>query len=135
MRRTVARRTLTLVLAAGATVAAPGCASNRGAASAPRGDRSVLTRAQLLATGHNNLYDAITALRSNWLRTRGVDSFATPTPVWVYYDETRLGGIETLRGIAPTTVTSVRYLDALAATARWGVGHGQGVILVSTSPR
>jgi hypothetical protein len=31
-----------------------------------------------------------------------------------------------------TNVLSIRYIDGIAASARWGLDHGQGVILVST---
>lgn len=111
-----------------------GCTTASGS-RAPRGDRNLLTQEQLLATHQTNLYDIVEALRSNWLRTHGVDSFAAPTPVWVYFDDARLGGIESLRAVSPHAVTYVRYYDGVAATARWGVGHGQGVIFISSYPR
>ncbi len=75
------------------------------------------------------------ALRSNWLRPKGPDSFSSPTRVQVYIDDNQLGGVETLRGIATSQILAyIRYYDGVAASGRWGLGHGQGVIYVSTNP-
>jgi hypothetical protein len=113
--------------AACATAGSPG-------ASKPRQDRNLLTGEQLRETGHNNALDAVQALRSNWLRAKGTDSFSSPTQVQVYLDNNQLGGVETLRGIATGQITYVRYYDGVTASGRWGLGHGQGVIFVSTGP-
>jgi hypothetical protein len=121
---------LLLVLAlcsACATGSAPG-------ASRPRQDRNLLTREQLRETGHTNALEALAALRSNWLRPKGTDSFSTPTQVQVYVDDSQLGGVETLRGIPTSQISYVRYYDGVTASGRWGLGHGQGVIYVSTAP-
>lgn len=99
----------------------------------PRVDRSVITRAQLLEHRFTTVLDAVQALRSNCLNTRGTDSFTSPGEVQVYIDNVHLGGMATLRGIPATTVQSLRFIDAIAATARWGIGHGHGVILISTT--
>ncbi len=118
---------LLLLCAACATAGAPG-------ASRPRQDRNLLTREQLRETGHSNALEAVEALRSNWLRPKGTDSFSSPTRVQVYIDDNQLGGVETLRGIATSQISYIRYYDGVAASGRWGLGHGQGVIYVSTNP-
>lgn len=118
---------LLALCAACATAGSPG-------ASGPRQDRDLLTREQIRETGHNNALDAVQALRSNWLRTKGTDSFAAPTQVQVYLDNNQLGGVETLRGVATSQISYIRYYDGVTASGRWGLGHGQGVIYVSTSP-
>lgn len=111
------------------------CSTPEGApASRPRVDRNLLTREQLRESGYTNVYDAVEALRSNWLRTKGTDSFVNPTQVQVYIDDNQLGGVQTLRSIQTSHISWVRYYDGVAASARWGLGHGQGVIFVSTSP-
>lgn len=97
-------------------------------------DRSLITRAELARTNYTNLYDAVSGLRRNWLQTRGADSFKNPSQVRVYLDDVLLGGTETLRNIDPTSVTSLRFYDGIAATTRWGVDHGAGVIFVSARP-
>ena len=108
------------------------CGSARSTEPRPRADRDLLTHDQLAKHNFNTAYDAVEALRRNWLTTRGADSFNTPTPVWVYFDNVRLGGTESLRGIATNSILWIRYFDGVAATSRWGIGHGQGVIFVST---
>jgi len=75
---------------------------------------------------------AIEALRSNWLRERGPDSFSTPGHVQVYLDDSRVGGVETLRMLSLANVLFIRHVNGVDAAARWGLDHGQGVILVST---
>jgi hypothetical protein len=129
--------TLLLVLLAG-------CASQK-ALDQPRTDRSIITREQFLETHTSNAYDAVQALHSNWLITKGVDSFQTrdpadadrphtagPSQVLVYLDNTMLGGVDKLKEIALTSISYIRYIDGRAATARWGLDHGNGVIYVST---
>ena len=98
----------------------------------PTVDRSVLSPEQFADGGFNNLYDVIQSLRSNWLNPRGPDSFASPTTVQVYVDGSHVGGVESLRAMALRPVAYIRYFDAMSATARWGLGHGAGVVYVAT---
>ena len=95
-------------------------------------DRSVITRDQMLDGAYVTVYDAVAALRSNWLRARGPDSFVMPSIVWVYIDGSRAGDVEVLRNIQPKLVNTVRFYDGPTATGRWGVDNGAGVIHVST---
>lgn len=114
------------------------CSSGRRAGSetaSGRSSRDVLELSDLRSTGSQNVYDAVSALRSNWLRTRGPDSFSNPGQVWAYVDDVRAGGVDALRRISINEVTYVRYYDGRAASARWGLDHGHGVIFVSTRPR
>ena len=123
-----------VVLLALCAACAPAGSPGSPAASGPRQDRNVLTREQLRETGYNNALDAVQALRSNWLRAKGPDSFSSPTQVQVYVDSNQLGGVDSLRGIAISQIAYIRYYDGVTASGRWGLGHGQGVIYVSTSP-
>ncbi len=100
----------------------------------PRLDRTLLTSEQFANHGYNTAYDVVEAMRSNWLAERGTDSFSSPTKVQVYFDGIKLGGVETLRTIDLRPVTYIRFFDGVTATARWGIGHGQGAIYVSTHP-
>lgn len=104
------------------------------AAHAERAPRSDLTQARMVEEGYHSVYDAIDALRHVWLFPRGADSFTNPGQVVVYFDEGRLGGIEALRGISPRAVAYVRHYSAVDASARWGVGHTQGVIYLASEP-
>jgi len=97
-------------------------------------DRSVITEEQISSQHYQNLFDAVQALRSNWLQTRGTDSFVNPSQVWVYLDNMRYGGVQTLANISPKGVISISHFNGVEATARWGIGHSAGVIYVSTWP-
>lgn len=97
-------------------------------------DRSVLLADDFADRGFHTAYDVVEALRSNWLASRGPNSFQSPTVVQVYLDGIRLGGVETLRTVDVQPIVYIRYFDGVAATARWGLDHGAGAIYVSTHP-
>lgn len=101
-----------------------------------RRDQQLLTREDILATQYTNLYDVVRALRGNWLRIRSADSFEKSQVLQVYLDNQRLaGGADELKLMAPTNIESIRYLDPVQASSRWGLDHGMGAILVTTSKR
>lgn len=129
MRASVARFAFNALVAIGA-----GCALHHPAEADRRTDRTVLTQEQIAAQHFNTVYDAVEALRSNWLHARGTDSFQNPSEVRVYFDNTLLGGTDKLREIAAKDVTFIKFFDGVTATARWGVGHAAGVIFLSTHP-
>lgn len=109
-----------------------GCAS--GGRSAPQGRADLLVEEQIRGNSYSTIYDAIVALRPNWLRTRGIDSFSSPSQVQVYVDNMKLGGVQNLQQIPSVAVYYAQWYDALEASARWGLGHGSGAIYVSTTP-
>jgi alpha-N-arabinofuranosidase len=113
---------------------ASACLGTPRARSKPSVDYSVITEEQIEAQHYQNVYEAVRALRSNWLSTRGTDSFIAPSQVWVYLDNSRLGGIQTLANISTQGVTSITHLSGIEATARWGIGHSAGAISVTTWP-
>jgi hypothetical protein len=111
------------------------CASTRGSSgTTPRTNRDLITREQIQDHRFHNAYEAVEALHSNWLQTRGTDSFNAPSQVRVYLDNVLLGGVETLRAIEIANIVYIQHYDAVSATARWGLNHGQGVIFISTRP-
>jgi hypothetical protein len=126
------RSAVRTLVAFGFLLLAPACATRSAAGRRVGADRNLITREQILEHRFNNAYEAVQALHSNWLATRGPDSFQNPSQVWVYLDNTRLGGVETLREIGSVNIGSIRYYDGVAATARWGLDHGSGVIFVTT---
>jgi hypothetical protein len=109
------------------------CASSRANAK-HRVDMSVLTQNDLDEHRYENVLEAIQTLRANWLNDRGPDSFASPSHIWVYIDNTRVGDVQSLAQISTRYVASVRKVNGIDATARWGVGHSAGVISVMTWP-
>jgi len=110
---------------------AGGCAA-RNANVPDRTDRNIISQEQIKEHGFITAYDAVEALRSTWLRTRGTNSLNKPTEVLVYIDDNRLGGVQTLKQVTTSQIIQIRFVDGLTATARWGLDHGQGVILVVT---
>ena len=109
--------------------------------SAPRGearnggDPNVITMEAIARTGSIDAYDAVQALKPNWLLTRGAGSLRRDEVIQVYLDGNRMGGIAFLRQIAANTIHSIRHLDGLEAAQRYGLDHGQGAILVTTQNR
>ena len=125
-------RLRTIVLLSAALFAAA-CATGSQGSAGPRSDRSLITRSQILDTHYATAYEVVEALRSNWMNDRGADSFSNPTVVLVYLDGKRVGGTETLRTMSTASLQSIRHIDGVEASARWGLDHGKGVIYVSTT--
>jgi hypothetical protein len=111
-----------------------GACASAGRAGSTSPDRSTITQAQLEEQHVDNAYDAVQALRSNWLLERGPDSFMKPTRVIVFLDYVALGTVESLKTIPVRNIVSIRHLDGLEASGRYGMGHGAGAIVVSTYP-
>ena len=126
-----------------------GCASKTGAPAAagsgpapaaaavraPRQDQQLITRDVIVGTEYTNLFDVIQAMRSNWLRPKSNGDFGKADVLQVYLDNQRVGGVEELRNIPPSSVLSVRYFDPIAASARWGLNHNGGAIYVLTQKK
>jgi hypothetical protein len=109
------------------------CQPSASTTSSPSSNRNVLTRDQI-DPRYTTAYEAVEGLRSNWLNTRGSDSFSNPSVVRVYLDNVSLGDKEALRRISVESISYMKWLDAGTATQRWGTNHGAGVIYVSTHP-
>lgn len=80
--------------------------------------------------GTRNFYtaaEAVAALRPLWLSKRGPDG-----EVQVYIDEVHVGTIEMLRSVRISSVAVIKHLDGIQASARFGMNHDQGAILVTT---
>jgi hypothetical protein len=125
------RRSSRLLLAA-LLVTMGACAS-----SAP-GDptsssRNVLTADEMLRAGFPDAFTTVQSLRPNWLRTHGTTSFSrNASSIKVYLDDSLLGGPESLRSITMRSISTIRYLDGLQASERWGLDHSMGAIVVVT---
>jgi hypothetical protein len=98
--------------------------------SRPEGSTNIILRDQILAASYPTAYDAVRALHPNWLirrsQRRGNEGI-----IWVYVDNSRYGDVGTLRNVPGASVSSIRRIDAGTATTRWGLGHTEGVILVT----
>lgn len=111
---------------------AAACASGSGGGAARNSDRSMLTPEEIAKAGSRDAYTAVQTLRPHWLSNRGPSSFRQNVVVRVYLDGNMLGGPEYLRQITISSVSSIRHMDGLEATQRYGLDHGAGAILVFT---
>jgi hypothetical protein len=100
--------------------------------STPRGDRSLLTIEEITRTGSQDAYTAVQSLRPTWLTKRGTSSVNLTETIKVYLDGNLMGGPDYLRQIPTNSISSIRHLDGLEATQRYGLDHGVGAILVFT---
>ncbi len=137
MRAAVRHR---LLLVAGAASLLAGCASSAGTADTgvprARQDQQLITRDVIVGTQYTNMFEVVQALRSNWLRAKtGTNASGRVDVLVVYLDNQRIGGVEELRRIVPSSVQTARYLDPIAASARWGMDHGAGAIAIVTATK
>lgn len=129
-----------LLVAAAALLSA--CASaTPGTSGSPTTRESTadyITSLEVAATPVANVYDLISRLRPQWLRTQpGSIRGNTPNQVIaVYLDDARIGDIQTLRTVSTSGVQSLRYYDATrAATVVRNPGPDPiaGAIVISTT--
>jgi hypothetical protein len=123
---------MSVVLVAGAAVV-PACATGtQGGGRTP--SRALLLADEIRAVAARNAYEAVSRLRPEWLRRRGVVSLRDPSAgeVVVYLDSAPFGGPRSLFNIPVESVVAIEYLDASEATGRFGTGHLGGAILVRT---
>lgn len=125
----------------------------------PKKERDVIARAELVEADAKfaDLYEAVKRLRPHFLaqnrgpRTTGIrppagggtmcnealerncaarEVVSTVVAQVVYLDGTKAGEPDVLRGIRPSEVEEVRYLNPNKAASEFGHGHDGGAILV-----
>lgn len=119
-----------LILLVTAAAVAPGCASTGGGSGG--GDRNLITAEDMADMQHVSALDAVRRLKPNWLRRRGVDSFRGSFPMAVVVNGVVAGGVRILESYRCGDVKEIRYLNARAATMRYGDKAGGGAILITT---
>ena len=95
-------------------------------------DANVITAPELAGSKAANTYDAIRQTRPELLRSRESGSlmlFTARHPA-VAVDNLLVGGIETLRAIAPGDVARIEYVSAWKAANRYGPGFKDGIMLI-----
>lgn len=112
--------------------AAPGRTAAPTAKRAPRRNASLISTEEIRAATQNDALALVQALRPQWIRPRGQSSMSRPEYVQVYQDGTPMGGPGALRQISTRAITSIRFLDGITATQRFGTDHGSGAILITT---
>lgn len=88
-------------------------------------NRNVILREEFENTTVLTAYEIIRNIRPQWLRTRGV-----PTPIAVYINEIQ-DTLDSLRFLQTENIAKMEYLNANQASARYGIGHGNGAILIT----
>ena len=101
-----------------------------GPGATPPTNFNLLTSTEL--TEYGNAYQAISTLRPGWLRVRAAGGLQTQSQVWVYRDGMRIGGVDRLSSMNTIEIESIRYYDGITASQRWGLGHENGVIHVTS---
>lgn len=114
---------------------APGTPNSR--ATTRESSADYITSVEVAATPVANVYDLISRLRPQWLRTQtGSIRNAPNQVVVVYLDDTRIGDVQTLRTISTSGVATLRYYDAArAATVLRNPGSDPiaGAIVITTT--
>ncbi len=130
MDRSLSRRCLPALLF---VLLAAGCAT---AGAGTRRTANLITAAEIQEHGpYRNLYDLVANLRPRWLRSQGPDTFqGNQGQVQVHMDGNRLGDVGILKTLSASGVTSLQWLPPIDASARYGLDHGQGAIIISTAP-
>ena len=118
---------LRLLGAVAALVAAAACAGGSQPGGTPPSDRESLRPEDWGTRNFYSAAEAVAALRPLWLSKRGPDG-----EVQVYVDEVHVGAIEMLRSVRITSVAMMKHLDGIQASARYGLNHDQGAILITT---
>jgi len=121
-----------LAAAAVLAISTWGCASGTGAGSPDSGrSADVITREDLDRASVENVLDAVTLLRPQWLRARPARTISDPTPdVGVVVDGRPRGTKDDLASIRTVSVERIEFLSATDATIRWGTGFAGGAIVV-----
>ena len=120
---------LALVAVSVSVVVGAACAAaSRGGTRGP--SRRVPLGDEIRASSAATAYDAVVALRPEWLTRRGRSSIQAAGELVVYVDGMRQGGVTSLRSVRATDIFQMEYLDGPSATIQFGTGHGGGVILV-----
>jgi hypothetical protein len=82
--------------------------------------------------------EIIERLRPQWLRPgrgtqRASGELYTRPQLQVYLDGTRQQGVEVLRTVLREFVKELRFMSGIDATARYGLDHEMGAVLITTS--
>ena len=96
----------------------------------PTGDPDLIQRHQIVGGQFSTAHDVVRSLRPNWLVRRSSNGRNSPGTIWVYVDNNRYGDINQLRNVPAQGVGSIRRIDGITATTRWGTGHSEGVLYI-----
>ena len=110
-----------------------GACASVGEGSTSATSRGDITREELEGTSVDDVMEAISLLRPQWLRARPARTFNDPVPVvGVVIDGIPRGSRERLAEIPIGQVERISFMNAADATIRFGTGHTGGAILLTT---
>ena len=121
------RLLLGLALALGNACAPASTPRTAGSPATARSDSKMVTAEDLAEAVQLNLYDYLLAERPRWLRG-SVPTGPGALAVLVYMDDTRLGGVQTLKTVTLGTVRMVRYYEPSAAQQKFS-GRDVGAVI------
>lgn len=99
-------------------------------------DRNLIAAEEIQRSNSNDLHALVARHRPQWIRGRNsaAISLQPGEEVAVYFDRTRYGGPEALRGVPLDGVRSIRFFSGPDAQQRFGLDHRRGAIVVSFRP-
>jgi hypothetical protein len=101
-------------------------------------DPDYILREEIDRSTARSAYELVRNHRPQWLQTRGLTTLrqaAGQDGIEVYMDNARLGDVQAMRQVTLAAIQYLRFFTASEATQRWGGGHLNGAILISTRPR
>lgn len=106
----------------------------REAMPSPDTSRHLLASAELRSVEGLDAFEAIRRLKPSWLTGRGVSTLVAPERegLKVYLDGMPHGDLRTLKRMSIRTIEEIRLLDSRQATTRYGIGHPDGALEIST---
>lgn len=127
MRTSLIARMQLLLLAAACA------ASPSGGAVSTSSNRALVTEAEIPTTGTETAYELVQRIRPEFLRVRpaqgsaGANGNVAPAAILVVNGQ-RVGGVEDLKTIPASALSTIRYYTIEEAKRRFGMQYGGGAI-------
>ncbi len=112
-------------------ILAAGCAASAGGRTLS-GNTDLIEREDILGSNRGTAYEVVEMLRPQWLRARSDQSVLREGGILIYVDDVRYGDLNSLRAINAREIFRMQRYNSTAASQRWGPGHSEGVIYIST---
>jgi hypothetical protein len=117
-------------------LAVAGCGRQRAGDSTPQRSRNMMTIVEIqegASAGIANAYDLIMRYHPEWMRSsRSTTTAGEGLTATVWLDQTRIGGLGSLRSMLLGSITQIRYLTPTEARGELGFDNEGGAIVVST---
>ena len=117
-----------LVLALASFILLTGCGAKSGTDEGAEPSSDEIRDTQIAETGAVNAWDAVAALRPEWIQS--TDRTGAFRPV-VYVEGERVGNVEHLRNIQASRVLRIRFMSAYEGQRRYGRDHSGGVFWIT----